>query len=75
MNFGNKVKLKYQQDSPFPNVIEELRNVTEIHFNYPSVVARQVAFESDIHETGKTVFVSHIQEFETTLEVEKAEAF
>lgn len=72
---GNKVVLKYRADSPFGAIVEELRNVTEIHFKYPSVVGQQIAFESSIHGTGKTAMVSHVHEFETSVEDEIAESF
>ena len=72
---GNKVVLKYRAESPFGAIVEELRNVTEIHFNYPSAVGQRIAFESSIHSTGKNVRVSHIQEFETSVEDEIAESF
>lgn len=34
----------------------DLRNVTEIHYRYPTLVGEsvRVAFESDIHKTGAT---------------------
>lgn len=59
-----------------------LRNVTEIHYNYnrkePAMVALmgpQIAFESDIHQSGNTFRVSDIAEFETFGETEKQPDF
>lgn len=54
-----------------------LRNVTEIHYRYPSSYQgdARIAFESDIHSTGCTYKVSDIEEFETSLETEIAEEF
>ena len=48
----------------------ELRNITEIHYKYPSVIkySMQVAFESDIHQTGSTFYLSQVKEFYTLLE-------
>jgi hypothetical protein len=75
---GFKVRIKYHIDSVFfaNGVINQtFRNVTEIHYNYPSAVANSVAFESDVHSTGQTHLLSDIQEFEAEMEVEKAEHF
>lgn len=55
--------------------IIQLRNVTEIHYSYPSYVGKRIAFESDIHSTGTIFPVNKIAEFETKLECEKAEDF
>jgi hypothetical protein len=48
------------------------RNVTEIHYNYPSpateILGPSVAFESDIHRNGCTFKIKDIASFETTLE-------
>lgn len=54
-----------------------LRNVTEIHYRYPSTYQgdARIAFESDIHSTGCTYKISDIEEFETSLETEIAEEF
>ena len=58
------------------------RNVTEIHYNYRRRYSHplkgdrvMIAFESDIHETGCTYEIGWIDEFETQLETEIAEAF
>ncbi len=77
-NLGFKARVKYHIDSDFYNagcINQTFRNVTEIHYNYPSVVANSVAFESDIHGTGQTHLLADIQEFKTELETEIAENF
>ena len=52
------------------------RNVTEIHYNYPTPISvKSVAFESDIHGTGLTMFIHDIDEFETELEADKQPNF
>ena len=72
-NLGMKVTVKFGSWA----IPEVLRNVTEIHYRYPSSYdgEARVAFESDIHSTGCTYKVSDIEEFETSLEVEVAEEF
>ena len=72
-NLGMKVTVKLGSWA-IPTV---LRNVTEIHYRYPSSYAGEarVAFESDIHQTGCTYKVSDIEEFETSLETEIADEF
>lgn len=56
-----------------------LRNVTEIHYNFPSaataVIGQQCAFESNIHCDGVTYPLSMIVEFETYRETEKRPNF
>jgi len=52
-----------------------LRNVTEIHYNYPGVIRNRIAFESAVHHTGCTYSLDSIKEFETELEVEKMNDF
>jgi len=56
INFGCKVKIIFNKLSKIKGKNETLRNVTEIHYDYPSdlkaVVGKQIAFESDIHQTG-----------------------
>ena len=56
-----------------------LRNVTEIHYNYDSpakeIMGVQCAFESDVHETGITVAMTEIVEFEATVEEHRADVF
>jgi hypothetical protein len=68
MNYGNKVNIKrYSVNGIREKIIikEELRNVTEIHFNYNK--RNSVAFESDIHSTGMTILFIDLIEFETEL--------
>lgn len=71
---GMKVGIRFREGSLFGPSSLELRNVTEIHYSYPPEGTR-IAFESDIHTTGFTCFVTDIAEFEATLETEKATAF
>jgi hypothetical protein len=44
--------------------IEKLFNLTEVHHLYPSAMSEhfggQIAFESDIHSTGKTMRLSEL---------------
>lgn len=72
-NLGMQVKISFGVWA-LPTV---LRNVTEIHYRYPSSYQgdARIAFESDIHSTGCTYKVSDIEEFETSLETEIAEEF
>ena len=72
-NYGMKVTIDFGVWA-IPTV---LRNVTEIHFNYPSSYPAdmRIAFESDIHSTGYTCNVTDIESFETSLETEIAEEF
>jgi hypothetical protein len=77
-NLGFKVRVKYHIDSDFfkNDVIDQtFRNVTEIHYNYPKSIAPSVAFESDVHGTGLTHFLSDVQEFVAIAEKEIAEHF
>lgn len=44
-------------------------NVTEIHYKYDTIGPQpRIAFESDIHSTGRTWRVAEVAEFEATLE-------
>ena len=72
-NYGMKVTIDFGVWA-IPTV---LRNVTEIHYNYPSTYQgdARIAFESDIHSTGCTYKISDIEQFETSLETEIADAF
>jgi len=77
-NYGNKVLLKRTFDGKLD--VSVIRNVTEIHFNYPKIHEKdkesgRIAFESDIHGTGFTMLISEILEFETDCETEKATEF
>ena len=52
------------------------RNVTQVHFGYPSPFAfNQIAFESAIHETGCVNNIGNITEMEITPETEIADKF
>ena len=60
--------------SPTQKWDETFRNITEVHYLYPSVIDhKRVAFESDIHRTGFTYSVVNIAEMEVTPETEKAD--
>lgn len=79
MNYGMKVVVKFSARSPMYQAgvqRETLRNVTEIHYNYPTgrrvSSGPRVAFESDIHKTGFTYGLNDIYEFEAVIETEKA---
>lgn len=75
-NHGVKVVIQFEIASRFSGQTVTLRNVTEIHYNYPSASpGSRVAFESDIHGTGITYDVDDILEFETKLEDQEAETF
>ena len=74
-NLGCKVKIKFASECPFKKKTETLRNVTEIHYNYSSIIGKQIAFESDILKTGITYPIVWIKEFETELETKKAKHF
>lgn len=46
---------------------ETVTGITEIHYNFPSLVTSigpQIAFESDVRSTGFTRPISDIKEFE-----------
>jgi hypothetical protein len=71
MNLGCKVNVIFTNKDK-----TTYRNVTEIHYNYKSCIStNRIAFESDIHNTGRTWSIYLIDEFKTTLETEKAESF
>ena len=78
-NFGFKVKIKYTKDSAYyrsGTKTDIFRNVTEIHYCYPSLLKlKSTAFESDIHGTGRTIHCDEIKEFNAVLEKEKAKHF
>ena len=64
-----KATIKFHKDSFYfkqGEVERIVNNLTEVHYNYPSPIAPQVAFESDIDATGFTVKISDIQEIEIT---------
>jgi hypothetical protein len=81
--FGLKVHIKFSKSGLFKGREQVSRNVTEIHYNYQHSPAYnglthkelRVAFESDIHGTGVTYALSDIEEFEATVETEKATTF
>ena len=79
INFGCKVTIKFNELCKFKDKTEVLRNVTEIHFNYPSLLnsikVKGIAFESNIHQTGVTYILGDIDEFETELENKKQKEF
>jgi hypothetical protein len=59
---------------------EILNNVSEIHYNYPSIVSDfstsgGIAFESNYHSTGLTYPIPYIKEFEATEQKELAKEF
>ena len=68
-NLGSKFTVRLK------NRTEVLRNVTEVHFNYPHSVEKSIAFESDIHQTGMTFTVKDVEEFFSELETIKAPNF
>ena len=72
---GVKVIIKYKRSSPFGRRQSTYRNVTEIHMNYPSPVGKQVAFESDVHKTGITQLIKHVESIKVTQENKKARDF
>jgi len=75
MNNGMKVMISYKEREGYWK-IGILNNVTEIHYNYTSVLSGlQIAFESDIHETGCTKNVADIDNFEAIIQNEKADEF
>jgi hypothetical protein len=78
-NFGMRVQITFNKLCKFKNKTETLRNVTEIHYNYPSslnkFIGKSIAFESNIHKTGITYQLADIDEFETELENKKEKEF
>lgn len=65
MSLGMDVRIKFKKDSPLGEFEEMRHNVTEIHYNFPSIGVKQsVAFESDVHGTGGTIPIEYIEEFE-----------
>ena len=76
-NFGMKINVKLNPLLKFKSKKIVYRNVTEIHYKYPSLTGerKSVAFESDIHGTGCTWQLADIDEFETELETKKAKNF
>jgi len=73
-DFGIKVHVIFTK--PIGVAEEDLRNVTEIHFGYETLMGRKrIAFESNIHQTGITYAIDEIEEFTAVPETEKAPAF
>jgi len=63
-----KVRLKFKKESPFDGVETILTKITEIHYNYQSISPYiQIAFESNIEQTGYTYNFEHIEEFEADI--------
>lgn len=65
--------IRFAEGSPYYESGERVRtvkNLTEIHYNYPSVsgLPQRTAFESDIEGSGFTVESRHIAEIEITIE-------
>lgn len=71
--FGYDVRIKYKLESPWPGDEEIRHNITEIHYRYDG--ENKVAFESDIHGTGGTVWLQDIEEFEAKLADKKHEYY
>ena len=78
-NLGMKIRVKLNKNLGAKDRKITYRNVTEIHYCYPSVTSelhgKKIAFESDIHGTGCTWHLADIDEFETELETKKARNF
>ena len=73
---GNKVTVQFSEIAgPSPCEKQVYRNVTEVHWNYPTPMGERVAFESDIHGTGITWACDWIAEFEVVPEIEIADKF
>jgi uncharacterized protein Veg len=61
--FGFAVLIKFKDGRK-----ETLRNITEIHYNYPSALGKKIAFESGIHCRGCSYSIEDVEEFETIME-------
>lgn len=57
--FGFKVTVLYTKAGNFKGKTEVLNNITEVHHMYDER-NKQIAFESDIHQTGGTHNISDI---------------
>jgi hypothetical protein len=89
MNYGMKVTIKFSKTGIYGmngHTHDVLRNVTEIHYNFNHMFAKnapktstlnevRIAFESEVHGTGNTYAITDILEFTTSLETERAGAF
>lgn len=80
-DFGMRVRLRTTAESIFGEKWFDLRNVTEVHYNYPPEeggilsLGPQLAVESDIHHSGWTCRTSAVAEMEVKPETELAENF
>ena len=83
-NYGMKVTQQIRWTETDEVVQQVLRNVTEVHYHYPTVGSDprvRVAFESDIHSTGITYAVAgegellELIEFEVRPDTEIADEF
>lgn len=77
---GFNIKIKYTKQSVHYRSgykSDILHNVTEIHYNFPSISIGlpSVAFESDIHGTGLNIFINEIKEFEATIASKESKEF
>lgn len=70
---GVKVIIKFKRSSPYGRRQSTYRNVTEIHKNYNN--SGKIAFESDIHTTGITQEIKHIESIKITKEKLKSNDF
>lgn len=61
---GFDVKLIYERNSHYKIKEVIVHNVTEVHYLYDSFAGEQVAIESNIHSTGFTRFLKHIESIE-----------
>jgi hypothetical protein len=61
---GFDVKLIYEIKSHYQEKEVIAHNVTEVHYLYDSYTGEQVAIESNIHSTGFTRFLKHIEMIE-----------
>lgn len=74
-NYGMRVNVKYSPAKDGLIRMEVLRNVTEIHYNFESVIHNQIAFESDIHSNGITIESEDLIEYEAINEEGLADSF
>lgn len=74
-SYGLNVTIRYNNKCPFEQKSEVRHNVTEIHYNFQPSVRPSVAFESDIHQTGGTVPIEWIAEFEAVQSTKVHESY
>jgi len=72
-NHENGLKVTVSFGPKFSSKTAVFRNITEVHWMYPSIHEKRVAFESDIHCTGYTYAISDILSVSTEKETEIAE--